>query len=203
MSFQTIWRRHPSHRRALLLSRLRTPRAAEQVASGHRRLKWRRARLRRMDQRAQRQPAQRAKAQGGIRGRSWTDGRARDRLGQARRAEQDGRQARRAASIGRATERLIATLASLADRGFLPRYRGRGGMRPWEGACCCLPPTPLIRSRAPSAPQARLSSSSEPCRESRRGSAPGAPARMRGTEARATGTIYSAFWSRREGTVGR
>ena len=52
-------------------------------------------------------------------------------LGQVRRAEQDGRQARRAVSIGRATERLIATLASLADRGFLPRYRGRGGNRSW------------------------------------------------------------------------
>ena len=198
MSFQTIWRRHPSHRRALLLSRLRTPRAAEQsprVTAGSSGVGqglggWI------SGPRGNRLSGRKRKGHP----RAQLDGRE-VRLGQARRAEQDGRQARRAASIGRATERLIATLASLADRGFLPRYRGRGGMR--ARAAACPHPIPLIRSRAPSAPHARLSSSSEPCRESRRGSAPGAPARMRGTEARATGTIYSAFWSRREGTVGR
>jgi len=145
MAFQTISRRQPSHRRAFCshvlsygrshhmptVSRLRTPATdqscrvvagASGVGEGE------------PDGSAGPEVTGSTKAQGGIRGAQLDGGRCFRTgcgrlVGPSRRV---GRLVVQCTCIGLATKRfMLAILAAQADRGFLPRYRGRGGNRPW------------------------------------------------------------------------
>jgi hypothetical protein len=114
----TALQAHPLVKRLNLaaVSRLRPPLGYRAIVSAHRRLKWRRARR-----------GQRAKAQGASAGRTRRAGGASGPAG----AGSSGRAGPLAGSSLATDWLMLAILASLADRGFLPRYRGRDGNRPW------------------------------------------------------------------------
>jgi len=98
------------------------------------------------------------KAQGGIRGAQLDGGRCFRTgcgrlVGPSRRV---GRLVVQCTCIGLATKRfMLAILAAQADRGFLPRYRGRGGNRPWGLVGAETDPETWVISGLETDPEAR------------------------------------------------